>query len=219
MTFDKQTLNYIMGLRQKFKRFKHFMSLVTTVIAMSQLLYPFAVRAELDAQGSCLIPTVTNDATIASCADNACISRDKTTTIQTKKTIAVKTTRVIAQSSAAIVTDIESVPKKALVADKEANHGFHSMTAYTSEAAQTDSSPCTTANGFNVCEHNTEDTVAANFLPMGAKVKIPDLFGDRVFIVRDRMNSRYSERVDVWMKDKSDAMQFGVRTARLVVLK
>lgn len=98
------------------------------------------------------------------------------------------------------------------------NHGFHSVTAYTSEVAQTDSDPCTTANGFNVCKHGIEDTVAANFLKFGTKVKIPDLFGDRVFVVRDRMHPRYNTYLDVWMKDKSQAVKFGVKVAKIEVL-
>jgi len=95
----------------------------------------------------------------------------------------------------------------------------HSMTAYNSEAAQTDGSPCITANGFNVCKHGIEDTVAANFLPMGTKIRIPDLFGDKIFTVRDRMNKRYGERVDVWMINRSDALKFGVRKAKIEVVE
>jgi len=93
------------------------------------------------------------------------------------------------------------------------------ITAYNSEPGQTDDSPCITANNFNVCNHGIEDTIAANFLPFGSKVKIPELFGDRVFIVRDRMNRRYTNRVDVWMIDRPDAVKFGVKTARIEVLK
>jgi 3D (Asp-Asp-Asp) domain-containing protein len=95
----------------------------------------------------------------------------------------------------------------------------HSMTAYNSEPGQTDNSPCITANGFNVCEHGVEDTIAANFLKFGTKVRIPELFGDRVFVVRDRMNKRYSNRVDIWMNNYSDAIKFGVKTAKIEVLK
>lgn len=95
----------------------------------------------------------------------------------------------------------------------------HTMTAYNSEVGQTDNSPCITANGFNVCEHGIEDTIAANFLPLGTKVKIPELFGDRVFIVRDRMNKKHPNRVDVWMKDRHDAVHFGVKVAKIQVLK
>ncbi|MDD2257748.1 hypothetical protein EOL72_01205 [Candidatus Falkowbacteria bacterium] len=95
----------------------------------------------------------------------------------------------------------------------------HIITAYNSEAAQTDSSPCITANGFNVCEHGIEDTIGANFLKLGTKVRIPELFGDQVFVVRDRMNKRFSNRVDVWMVEKKDALKFGVKTAKIEVLE
>jgi len=93
------------------------------------------------------------------------------------------------------------------------------MTAYNSEVGQTDNSPCITANGFNVCKHGIEDTVAANFLPFGTKVKIPALFGDKVFVVRDRMNKRFSNRVDIWMIDRPDAIKFGVKVAKIEVLE
>jgi len=93
------------------------------------------------------------------------------------------------------------------------------ITAYNSEVGQTDNSPCITANGFNVCEHGVEDTIAANFLTFGTKVKIPALFGDRVFVVRDRMNKRFSDRVDVWMLEKSTAIKFGVKVAKIEVLE
>jgi 3D (Asp-Asp-Asp) domain-containing protein len=93
------------------------------------------------------------------------------------------------------------------------------LTAYNSETGQTDNSPCITANGFNVCKNGIEDTIAANFLPFGTKVKIPALFGDRVFVVRDRMNKRFSNRVDVWMIERSDAIKFGVKVAKIEVLE
>lgn len=95
----------------------------------------------------------------------------------------------------------------------------HTMTAYNSEVGQTDNSPCITANGFDVCKHGVEDTLAANFLPLGTKVKIPELFGDRVFVVRDRMNKKHPNRVDVWMKDKHDAIHFGVKVAKIQVIE
>ena len=93
------------------------------------------------------------------------------------------------------------------------------ITAYNSEAAQTDDDPCTTANGFNLCKHGQEDSIAANFLPFGTEVKIPDIFGDRIFVVRDRMSSRHADRVDVWMKDHKQAINFGVKVATIQVLE
>lgn len=97
--------------------------------------------------------------------------------------------------------------------------GYHPMTAYNSEPGQTDNSPCITANGFNVCKHGKEDTIAANFLKFGTKVRIPELFGDRVFVVRDRMNSRYTDRIDIWMVNRADALKFGKRVAKIEIVE
>jgi 3D (Asp-Asp-Asp) domain-containing protein len=96
---------------------------------------------------------------------------------------------------------------------------FHYVTAYNSLPEQTNDQPCITANGFNVCEHGIEDTIAANFLKFGTKVRMPDLFGDRIFIVRDRMNKRYPDRVDVWMLEKSEAISFGIKKAKIEIVE
>ncbi len=95
----------------------------------------------------------------------------------------------------------------------------HTMTAYNSEVGQTDDSPCITANGYNVCKSGVEDTIAANFLKFGTKVKIPELYGDRIFVVRDRMNKKHPDRVDIWMKDRKDAIKFGKKVATIQVLE
>lgn len=92
---------------------------------------------------------------------------------------------------------------------------YHVITAYNSDPRQTDSTPCITANGFDVCKHGIEDTVAANFLKFNTKIKMPDLFGDRIFIVRDRMHPRFNNRVDVWMKDYDQAIIFGKKLTRI----
>ncbi len=105
------------------------------------------------------------------------------------------------------------------VAPRVKSTSVHVMTAYNSEVGQTDDSPCVTANGFNVCKHGQEDTIAANFLKFGTKVKIPELYGDRVFVVRDRMNAKHPNRVDIWMKDRPSAIKFGVKTAKIQVLE
>lgn len=87
-------------------------------------------------------------------------------------------------------------------------------TAYTSDPAETDGSPFTTANGTQVYD----GVVAANFLKFGTRIRIPDYYGDKVFVVHDRMNARYTQRVDVWMLKKADARQWGVRRIRIEVL-
>jgi len=96
--------------------------------------------------------------------------------------------------------------------------GFYTVTAYNSDAGQCDNTPCITANGYDVCSHGIEDTIAANFLKFGTKVRIPEYFGDRVFVVRDRMNAKHNNRVDVWMLEKTAAKKFGIKAAKIEVL-
>ena len=63
--------------------------------------------------------------------------------------------------------------------------------------------------------------VAANDLKIGTQVRMPDMFGDQVFIVLDRMNARYSGgwRVDVWMPVREDAKKFGKRYTRVEIVQ
>ncbi|MFA6514094.1 MAG: hypothetical protein WCT50_02250 [Patescibacteria group bacterium] len=124
-----------------------------------------------------------------------------------------------ASSTPVVITVPESTPASSTPEYKIVRTSTHTMTAYNSEPGQTDDSPCITANGFNVCKHGEEDTIAANFLKFGTKVMIPELFGDRVFTVRDRMNQKHPNRVDVWMKDHSNAMKFGVKVAKIQVIE
>lgn len=91
------------------------------------------------------------------------------------------------------------------------------LTAYTSDPAQTDDTPCITASGLDVCERGIENIVASNFLPLGTRVRIPELYGDRVFYVEDRMNERYYYKMDVWMMELADAKSFGVHYATVEV--
>jgi len=122
------------------------------------------------------------------------------------------TSTIITTATSTTATTTPATPKVK-------NTSIHVITAYNSEVGQTDNSPCITANGFDVCKNGKEDTIAANFLKFGTKVKIPDLFGDRVFVVRDRMNAKHPTRVDIWMKDRPSAMKFGVKTAKIQVIE
>lgn len=86
-------------------------------------------------------------------------------------------------------------------------------TSYNSLPGQTDSTPDITASGT----HTRWGVVAANFLPIGTRIKIPELYGDQIFIVEDRMNSRYWKRIDIWMADYQDSKQFGIRNIKIEV--
>jgi len=89
------------------------------------------------------------------------------------------------------------------------------ITAYSSTPEETDSTPFITASGTHV----REGVVAANFLPIGTAIKIPELYGDRLFVVEDRMHERNSDKVDIWMPTKAEAKQFGKQTTRIVVIR
>jgi 3D (Asp-Asp-Asp) domain-containing protein len=132
--------------------------------------------------------------------------------------IPVAVNQAIASTSQEVATS--STPEKTPIKEiKVVRTSTHTITAYNSEPNQTDGDPCTTANGYNVCKSGQEDTIAANFLKFGTKVMIPELFGDRVFVVRDRMNKRHANRVDVWMKDYDDAVHFGIKVAKIQVIE
>ena len=61
--------------------------------------------------------------------------------------------------------------------------------------------------------------IAANWLPFGAKLKIPSLYGDKIFVVEDRMNPRYGYgRMDIWMDAPiKEVRRFGVRRVEVEV--
>ncbi len=79
------------------------------------------------------------------------------------------------------------------------------ITAYSSTEEQTDDTPFITALGTDV----RDGIVAANFLAFGTRVKIPELFGNKEFVVEDRMHHRFSDRIDIWFEDTDKAKEFG----------
>jgi 3D (Asp-Asp-Asp) domain-containing protein len=86
-------------------------------------------------------------------------------------------------------------------------------TSYNSLPGQTDSTPDITASGT----HTRWGVVAANFLPIGTRIKIPELYGDQIFIIEDRMNARYWTRIDIWMENYQDSVEFGIRNVKIEV--
>ena len=90
------------------------------------------------------------------------------------------------------------------------------VTAYSSTPDQTDDTPFITASGKSVAD----GIIANNMLPFGTKIKIPQLYGDKVFTVEDRMNRDKSNyHIDIWMQSKPLAVNFGVKTADIEVLE
>ena len=88
------------------------------------------------------------------------------------------------------------------------------ISAYTSKVEETDSTPHTTAAGTKT----RRGVVAANFLPFGTRIHIPEIAGSRVFTVEDRMNRRYRKHVDIWVPKISEARNIGRRKVAIVIL-
>ena len=89
------------------------------------------------------------------------------------------------------------------------------ITAYSSSVDETDSTPHITALGTR-----TRDGIAAtNMLPFGTLVRVPDLFGDKVFVIEDRMHPRKKWVLDIWMGSKEEAKQFGSYLTKVEILK
>ena len=90
-----------------------------------------------------------------------------------------------------------------------------SLTGYSSTTDQTNSEPFITASG----EWVRDGIVATNSLPFGTKIRVPQLFGDKIFTVQDRMNSRYTDRVDIWFPSRQQARNFGLKYATIEILE
>lgn len=100
---------------------------------------------------------------------------------------------------------------------KKAKESYYMIiTAYSSTEDQTDSSPFITASQ----KHVEDGIVANNLLPFGTKVKIPELYGDKIFIVEDRMHQRKGNyHLDIWFKTRMEAQNFGVKRATIEVIE
>ncbi|MBU0670836.1 MAG: 3D domain-containing protein [Patescibacteria group bacterium] len=88
------------------------------------------------------------------------------------------------------------------------------LTAYSSTPGETSGDPFITASGARV----HDGTIAANCLPFGTRVKIPEIYGDKIFVVEDRLAARMGcSTVDIWFSDRSSALAFGRAYATIEV--
>jgi len=89
------------------------------------------------------------------------------------------------------------------------------VTAYSSTPEETDNTPFITAANTVV----RDGIVANNILPFGTRVRLPEIFGDTVLEVEDRMHWRKADNhIDVWLASKEEAVNFGVKLATMEIL-
>lgn len=90
------------------------------------------------------------------------------------------------------------------------------ITAYSSTPWETEGDPFITASGERV----REGIVANNFFPFGTKIKIPEIFGEKTFVIKDRMHPRkHPFHFDIWFPSFEEALKFGVKIATVEVLE
>jgi len=94
-------------------------------------------------------------------------------------------------------------------------------TGYSSTPDQTDSTPFVTASGAYV----RDGIIAANVyengrrLPFGTLVRIPEIYGDKIFVVEDRMNIRYKNNIDIWFPETQLAREFGSKKVTIEIVE
>ncbi|MBL7150234.1 MAG: 3D domain-containing protein [Candidatus Pacebacteria bacterium] len=90
------------------------------------------------------------------------------------------------------------------------------VTAYSSTVDQTDSDPFITAAGTWV----KEGIVANNLLPFGTEIRIPEIYGEKIFVVEDRMSWKKGEyHIDIWFPSYWEALNFGTKKTYIEILE
>jgi len=84
------------------------------------------------------------------------------------------------------------------------------ITAYSSTSDQTDSTPFITAYNTKV----RKGIVASNEFPRGTYL----LIDSKIYVVEDKMNSKYYYRIDIWMPSREEALEFGCQTKEILLL-
>ena len=104
------------------------------------------------------------------------------------------------------------------IKDRELNvYNYRYVTAYNvGVVAQTDDTPCVGASGDNLCELVNQgiNICAANFVRLGTIIEIE---GFGTCVVLDRMNKRYTSRVDIAMgpDEIAKAKSFGLQRKKV----
>lgn len=114
----------------------------------------------------------------------------------------------------ALIAVNNPVPVKKTVYTLSAKSYVVVASAYSSTIDQTDSTPFITAHGTHV----RDGIMATNFLPFGTIVRIPDVFGEKTFVVEDRMHTRFSDRVDIWFPTRAEALEFGLQRVTIEIV-
>lgn len=90
---------------------------------------------------------------------------------------------------------------------------YVTVSGYSSTTGQTDDTPYLTGLGTSV----RDGIVAANFLPIGTVIRFPDKFGEKIFVVEDRMSEKFGLQVDIWMSNLEKPKKFGIQYLKMEI--
>lgn len=90
------------------------------------------------------------------------------------------------------------------------------VTAYSSSPLETDDNPYLTAAGTRV----RDGVVANNLFPFGTKIRLPELYGEKIFVVEDRMHWKKGYyHIDIWFPSRKEALEFGAKRTYIEILQ
>ena len=90
------------------------------------------------------------------------------------------------------------------------------VTGYSSSVWETDETPYLTAAGTWV----KDGIIANNYLSFGTKIRLPELYGEKIFVVEDRMNRKKGNyHIDIWFPSYFEAKEFGAKKTYIEVLE
>lgn len=148
--------------------------------------------------------------------DNSILSISENTTVPAKEfpslAALARMTNLVYFPDVEIATSTEQTADECKIAwEMEAL-----ITAYSSTVWETDDTPFITASGKAV----RDGVVANNLLPFGTKIRIPSLYGNKIFTVEDRMHwSKSDYQVDIWFPETWQAVDFGVKRGSVEILE
>lgn len=90
------------------------------------------------------------------------------------------------------------------------------VTVYNSVPEQTQGDPFITASGERV----RDGIIAANCLPFGTRLRMPDMYGDKIFIVKDRLAADKSCFIlDIWREQIEGSKSFGAPITKIEIIE
>lgn len=93
---------------------------------------------------------------------------------------------------------------------------YSQVTVYNSVPEQTQGDPFVTASGERV----RDGIVAANCLPFGTKLRMPEMYGDKIFVVKDRLAAdKTCFILDIWQEWSPDSKAFGAPITKIEIIE